>query len=236
MHWRKGELSKRSYRSSQSRVLTKYSVCVKYSLCLEYNYLSVSELKIQICTRMHLKSNAQAKGGLSKRSYRRSQSRVPGVAICLSSPWATAWKPDEIKNSRRAATAPARNAVKIPLLRRRGATHCSAQRRRLRCDTPRANSFADALHCSRGARRCGSRGVCHERRIVRTASWAFAACSIRSAWAKLSSLERALRAAMVMPSRSGAVLAVWAQSVLLCSRSVPNKYLGGAIRSVQPVC
>ena len=141
---------------------------------------------------MHLKSNAQAKGGLSKRSYRRSQSRVPGVAICLSSAWATAWKPDEMYHSRRAATAPARNAVEIPLLRRCGATHCSAQRRRRRCDTPWANSFAVALLCSRGAWRCGSRGVCHERRIVRDASRAFAACSCRSVRAKLSSLDRAL--------------------------------------------
>ena len=40
---------------------------------------------------------------------------------------------------------------------------------------------------------------------------------------------------MVMPSRSGAVLAVWAQSVFVCSRSVPNEVPGGAIRSVQPV-
>ena len=94
---------------------------------------------------MHLKSNAQAKGGLSKRSYRKSQSRVPGVAIRLSSAWATAWKPDEMYHSRRAATAPARNAVEIALLRRRGATHFSAQRRRRRCDTPCANSFAAAL-------------------------------------------------------------------------------------------
>ena len=105
---------------------------------------------------------------------------------------AVAWKPDEVENFGRAATAPTRNAVEIPLLRRRGATHLSAQRRRRRCDTPWENSFAVALLCSRGAWRCGSRGVCHERRIVRDASRAFAACSCRSVRAKLSSLDRAL--------------------------------------------
>ena len=72
---------------------------------------------------------------------------------CAVTRWpiaAVAWKPDEVENFGRAATAPTRNAVEIPLLRRRGATHLSAQRRRRRCDAPCAKSFADALHCSRG--------------------------------------------------------------------------------------
>ena len=62
-------------------------------------------------------------------------------------------------------------------------------RQRRRCDTPWENSFAAALLCSRGAWRCGSRGVCHERAKVRDASRAFAAGLERSAWAKLSSLQ-----------------------------------------------
>ena len=73
-------------------------------------------------------------------------SQVWPSAYVISSAWAMARKPDEIKNSRRAATAPARNAVEIPLLRRCGATHRSAQRRRRRCDMPCAKSGAICMH------------------------------------------------------------------------------------------
>ena len=89
------------------------------------------------------------KGGVV--SYRNLEVGAPAHVCCETASSEVARKPDEIKNSRRAATAPARNAVEIALLRRRGATHLSAQRRRRRCDTPCAKSFADALHCSRGA-------------------------------------------------------------------------------------
>ena len=85
--------------------------------------LSLSELKIHNCTRMHLKSNALAKGGTLKAIL--SEVAITR-AIHLSSAWAMARKPDEIKDLRRAATAPTRNAVEIPLLRRRGAAHRSA--------------------------------------------------------------------------------------------------------------
>ena len=63
--------------------------------------LSLSELKLHDCTRMHLKSNAQAKGGVL--SYRNLEVRSswPKVCTCArDSVEAVTWKRDEIKDSR----------------------------------------------------------------------------------------------------------------------------------------
>ena len=81
---------------------------------------------------MHLKSNALAKGGTLKAILSEVAITRARQLSCRPGPWHG--NPMKLKipckGSRRAATAPgARNAVEILFLRRRGATHSSAQRR-----------------------------------------------------------------------------------------------------------
>ena len=153
MHWRKGELSKRS------EVAITRAIHLSSAWAMEYMQHTLSELKIYYYCLLYTfppKSNPLAKGGAKPRHLQshRSELSATSALFRLSCAIGVFRLGHDLTRA-----APTRNAVKIALLRRRGATHRSAQRRWRRCDTPWANSFTAALLCSRGAWRCGSRGV-----------------------------------------------------------------------------